>query len=186
MDFVLQKWSWNFEKWATRKVIGWSPKNMMKRLDPFLIGSILHSQWVFAGAKLRFRFQPCFYETRNPGIKRLSINFCRHSFISSIGRYTCFTMPNLRLYRLPFAACQKPNFSLIPYLILVSYRTILIFFIKSYQITSKSSRHVISHRIISPPSPTNFSNFHHVFKQPFQSEKIILPLHGNQKLPQGP
>ena len=124
---------------------------------PIFIGSILHSQWVFVGAKLRFMFQPCcFYETRNPGIKRLSSNFCRHSFISSIGRYTCFTMPNLRLYRLPFAACQKPNFSLIPYLILVSYRTILTFHIKSYQITSKSSRIVISHRIISPPSPTNF------------------------------
>ena len=116
---------------------------------PIFIGSILHSQWVFAGAKLRFRFQPCFYETRNPGIKRLSINFCRNSFISSIGRYTCFTMPNLRLYRLPFAACQKLNFSLIPYLILVSYRTILTLHIKSnhIQVFTSWSSHIAS----SPP-----------------------------------
>lgn len=49
----------------------------------------------------------------------------------------------------------------------------------SDQITSKSSRHVISHRIISPTSPTYTLHFHHVFKQPFQSEKIILPLVGN-------
>ena len=147
----------------------------MKRLDPFFIGSILHSQWDFAGAKLRFRFQPCFYETRNPGIKRLSINFCRHSFISSIGRYTCFTMPNLRLHRLPFAASQKPNFSLIPYLILVSYRTILTFHIKSYQITSKSSRHchLTSHHLppisykLSPTFTTFSTNHSRVKKSPF-------------------
>ena len=48
--------------------------------------------------------------------------------------------------RLPFAACQKPNFSLIPYLILVSYRTIL-----TFQIKSHPSPHVMSSHIASSP-----------------------------------
>lgn len=183
MDFVLKKWV-KFREMGHQKGNRLVSKEHDETTRPiFHWVNSSQPMGLFAGAKLRFRFQPCFYETRNPGIKRLSINFCSHSFISRIGRYTCFIMPNLRLYRLPTAVCQKPNFSLIPYLILVSYRTKLTFHIKSHP-----SPHVMSSHIASSPPHLlqTFSNFHHVFNQPFQSEKITLPLLGNQENPQGP
>jgi len=56
--FVLKKWSWNFEKWATRKVIGWSPKNMMKRLDPFSLGQFFTANGFLRALNSDLGFNP--------------------------------------------------------------------------------------------------------------------------------